>query len=141
VCTGVIRDYQSLGDIALRYRDQTELHTELLKESRDPLYVRYRELLSARGIDPSTAVLAESFPDDVRLEFGIVVTADRRVYLFSLEYRDKPVEEGTFMEWEDLTNTWQSSNYSNAIARAVRLLAQADEPENSHRKSAKGRRR
>ncbi len=129
----------------MSYRDQIELHTALLRESRDPLYVRYRELLSERGIDPSTAVLAESFPDDVRLEFGIVVTADRRVYLFSLEYRDKPIEEGTFMEWEDLTDTWQSSNYSSPIARALKLLTQADEPEKSHRKkarrSAKRRRR
>ncbi len=121
----------------MSYRGQIEVRTALLRESRDPLYVRYRELLSHRGIDPSTAVLAESFPDDFRLEFGIVVTADRRVYLFSLEYRDKPIEEGTFMEWEDLTNTWQSSNYSNPIARAFRLLTQVDEPEKSHPKRAR----
>ncbi len=106
----------------MSYRDQIELHTALLRESPDPLYARFRELLSERGIDPSTSTLAESFPDDSQFEFGIVVTADRRVYQFGFDYLHKPVREGTFTEWTDLTNTWQSSNYSNPIGRAVRLL-------------------
>lgn len=60
--------------------------TRLLRESQDALFVRLRELPRDRDIHVETSALAAFFPDDVDLEFGVVVTAEGRVYEFDLVY-------------------------------------------------------
>ena len=60
-----------------------------------------------------------------RFEFGIVVTNDRRVYQFGFNYLDKPVEQGDFTEWLDLTERHASSPYREEVAAALDLQAES----------------
>ena len=92
------------------------------------MWVRTRQLLEERGVSPSTSILATSFPDDTSFEFGVVVTSDGRVYQFGLDYLHKPVEEGVFTEWVDLTDRHSSSPYSDDVAAALGLLAESAGP-------------
>jgi len=102
--------------------------TELLRTSPDPIWRRARELLQERGISSATSILATSFPDDTSFEFGVVVTDDRRVYQFGLDYIHKPVEQGVFTEWVDLTERHAGSPYSDDVAAALELLSESPEP-------------
>lgn len=99
--------------------------TELLRNSADPLWQRTRQLLGERGISPATSVLATSFPDDTSFEFSILVTSDRHVYQFGLDYLHKPVDQGVFTEWVDLTERHASSPYSDDVAAALDLLSES----------------
>jgi hypothetical protein len=46
----------------------------LLRDGDDDLWRRLRELLRERGIDPDATHVEQSFEDDDRHEFGLVVT-------------------------------------------------------------------
>ena len=92
------------------------------------MWQRTRELLAERGVSPATSILATSFPDDSSFEFGVVVTSDRRVYQFGLDYLHKPVERGTFTEWIDLTERHGSSPYSEDVAAALDLMSETPGP-------------
>jgi hypothetical protein len=105
-------------------RDIVDL-TELLRTSADPMWARLRQLLLEHGIAVETAILATSFPDDTSFEFGVVVTSDRRVYQFGLDYLHKPVEQGDFTEWVELTERHASSPYSEEVATALDLLTES----------------
>jgi hypothetical protein len=99
--------------------------TQLLRKSEDPMWVRMRALLQERGVSPSTSILATSFPDDTSFEFGIVVTSDRQVFQFGLDYLHKPIEQGVFTEWIDLTERYTGLPYSDDVAAAFGLLAES----------------
>jgi hypothetical protein len=99
--------------------------TALLRNSTDPMWTRLRQLLLEHGVAVETAILATSFPDDTSFEFGVVVTIDRRVYQFGLDYLHKPVEQGSLTEWVDLTERYTSSPYREEVAVALDLLAES----------------
>jgi hypothetical protein len=63
--------------------------TQLLKEGSLPEYARLRELLRERGLDPDAVALADFFPDDGHLMFGVVVTQDDRVFEFDFVFRER----------------------------------------------------
>ena len=102
--------------------------TELLRDSPDPMWRRSRELLEERGVSPATSFLATSFPDDTDFEFGVIVTSDRRVYQFGLDYLHKPVEQGVFTEWVDLTERHAGSPYREDVAAALDLVSESRWP-------------
>ena len=89
------------------------------------MWTRVRDLLRERGISPSTSIVATSFPDDASFEFGVVLTIDRRVFQFGLDYLHRPIEQGVFTEWVDLTDRHQSSPYAEDVAAALDLLAES----------------
>jgi hypothetical protein len=89
------------------------------------MWARMRRLLEERGVSPGTSVLATSFPDDTNFEFGVVVTSNRRVYQFGLDYLHKPVEQGVFREWVDLTDRHASSPYHDDVAAAFAVLEES----------------
>jgi len=107
----------------MRTQNEIELFTKLLRNDPSPIWARHRELLLARGIDPTTSILAESFPDDTDFEFGILVTADRRVIQFGLDYLHKEVDEAELSEWEDITRRYLSSPYSESASTALQMLS------------------
>src|SRR3954463_11892375 len=104
-----------------------EASTLLLRESDEPLFVRLRELLDDRGIDVGRSALARIFPDDADMEFGVIVTPDRRVYEFDLHYGKgdlaTQVATATITDWRDRTEWWESTPSRSDIEDAFRLLA------------------
>ena len=77
--------------------------TRELRESQKPLWSRLRELLIERGLEPKKVALVAFFPDDIQYEYGVVVTADRRIYQFGFDYLHVGVAQGTFREWREFT--------------------------------------
>jgi len=98
------------------------LLTNLLRFDLDPMWSRHRNLLLARGIDSNTAILAESFPDDVCFEFGILITESGRVIQLGFDYLHKPVEQGDLCEWEDITDRYRETPYSDSATLALEML-------------------
>ena len=91
-----------------------EVTTDLLRQSAERPYPRLRELLAERGIEVSTCVLADLFPDDGDQEFGVIVTSDRRVATFEMHYGrgdlGKQLATAFLWNWVDITDTWQSES-------------------------------
>jgi hypothetical protein len=99
--------------------------TKDLRVSDEPLFRRLRELLSARGVDPAGAWLVELFPDDTAFQFGLLVTADRRVFQFGYDYLHRGVGEGELREWVDLTHGWHLTPYREDVENGFCYLDQA----------------
>ncbi len=78
----------------LYYQEVSEL-TELLREEWDDL----REILSAKGFDVSTTVLASFCEDDEGMEYGVFVTSEKRIYEYS-----RNTEQGDSLELTDITD-------------------------------------
>jgi hypothetical protein len=96
--------------------------TAWLRSSDEPLCVRV--LLRDKGVDPETALVADMFSDDSSLEFGLVVTHDRRVFQFDFDYLYRPVEEGVFTAWVELTDHYKTTPYVKRIDAALQMLAE-----------------
>jgi hypothetical protein len=103
-----------------------EASTRLLREATDPLYVRLRSQLAERGIDVDQSALAAFFPDDGNMEFGVVVTPDRRVFEFDLHYGKgdlrQQTDTATITDWRDRTEWWSSTPSRADVEDAFRLL-------------------
>lgn len=113
----------ALGDhMSGQPRDYVLRCTYILRWSEDSMWARIRSLLEERGLQPSTSILATSFPDDCRFEFCIVVTADRKVFQFGFDYRHKPTKEGVIVEWVDLTDDYLKSHFPDVIYTALEVL-------------------
>ena len=95
--------------------------THLLREGEDPFWARLRSLFSDKGIDPSTSILADCFPDDTAFEFGIIVTFDGHVFQFGFDYLHRSVDDGTLSEWVELTERHATTPYHAEIAEALAL--------------------
>jgi hypothetical protein len=106
--------------------DAAELSTNLLRNDPGPLWSRLRELLVERGLDPKVVALAQLFPDDTDMEFGIVVTPGREVFTFDLRYGDgdliRQAASSYISEWRILTDWWRDSPYREDVIAAIELL-------------------
>ena len=93
--------------------------SSFLKSSEHDLEVGIRRCLQEKGIHLEAVSVAERFPDDAKFEFGIVVTASKRVYQYGYDYLHDKERGGTFTEWEDLTCTWEGSDFAENIKAAL----------------------
>ena len=106
-------------------REQIEEMTEALRAGRDPMLARIKELLAAKGVEVDRAVLADMFPDDTCFEFGLLVTSDGDVLQFGYDYNSRAESDGSFSEWNNITDTWGSSPYDSQISLALSFLNRA----------------
>ncbi len=102
-------------------KNEIRMFTKLLRESNDPMWVRIRELLAKRGVEVSTSFLVESFPDDARFHFGIVVTEDGSVIQYGFDYLNRAIENGDFVEWQNLTDAYEETPYFESIKTGMEL--------------------
>lgn len=101
--------------------------TRLLREGQDDGYNRLRTLLAERGLNPDVVALAECYPDDSRLWFGIVVTPDAQVYEFDYDFSGpgdlrRQLANGVFSAWTETTNEWQARAGAESVMAALRFL-------------------
>jgi hypothetical protein len=73
--------------------------TALLRTGDDPFWIRLRELLRERGLDPEELELVESQEEGERYEFGIVVTPEGHRFQYTIYYGETPLEQAEFQEW------------------------------------------
>jgi len=113
----------SLGDLArvMSQHNDIQTFTSLFRTDTDPFWIRLREVVRERGVDPSTSLLVDSVEDDINFEFGIIVTQDRRVIQFGFRYTDS-VADGKLAEWQDLTERWAASPYRSEVSVGLSLI-------------------
>jgi len=95
--------------------------TEVLRQSHDGLVSGIRRCLEEKGLNVNNVCVVEWRPDNTSFEFGIVVTSEKGVYGFGYTYPDKRESEGSFSEWTDLTNRWDSTPNAKSIGLALKL--------------------
>jgi len=101
--------------------DDIQTFTSVFRTDTDPFWIRLREVVRERGIDPSTSLLVFSVEDDINFEFGIIVTHDKRVIQYGFSYTDS-VADGQLTEWQDLTERWAASPYRSDVSTGLSLL-------------------
>jgi hypothetical protein len=79
--------------------------TEALRSSPEPMWSRIRDLLQERGIEPTTSALVQFFPDDASFQYGVLATADGRVFEFGFDYLHSSERAGIFAEWRDCSTS------------------------------------
>jgi hypothetical protein len=103
-------------------RQMIQQLTGLFRASEEPFWMRLREAVRERRVEPDKSLLADSFEDDINFEFGILVTHDRRVIQYGFSYSDQSFSDGTLTEWNDLTERWNSSPYRSEVSIALEML-------------------
>jgi hypothetical protein len=95
--------------------------TEFLRTTSNPIYRRIRELLVARSIDPMSVLVANIMREDTSVESGFIVTMDKRVYEFELDWRGRTCEEAVFAVWRDLTDTYHTRAFREPVSVALSM--------------------
>jgi len=98
--------------------------TNYLRNSKDLLWVRLKQLLEGKDLDLNSLILAESFEDGDDLEFGVVVTRAGKVFKFDMSYLGKSIEQGEFISWEEISDSWTGSPYHNRIQSSLELFSE-----------------
>ena len=101
--------------------ERIEKNTKLLRTDSDSFWVRLRHLLSEKGVNPESALLAYSYEEDYQFDYGIVVSHDGRVFQYGFDFLHKDISEGVFTEWNDITNQYQRSPYAKEIEIALHM--------------------
>ena len=84
--------------------------------------MRIGELVRERGVDPNHTLCLECFSDDCQFEFGLLVTQDRRCFQFGFDYLHKAIQQGEFVEWVDLTNSFSETPYGDQFSTGLKML-------------------
>lgn len=103
-------------------QQQVKTLTHFFRTCRDPFWTSLREVIRGRGLTPDSTWLARSHEDDVRLDFGILVTGGRQVIQYAYHYPDDSGANGRLTEWNDLTETWATSPYSSEVSAALSMI-------------------
>ena len=83
-------------------KEQIRKNTADMRSSKDPLWKRFRKLLSNKNIDFKISILAEVHTEDNSLWEGIIVTDKNDIFHFDFDYLHKPVTKAEFTRWEKL---------------------------------------
>lgn len=127
IATGGVGGQSRRRSGILRYMESAaEANSRLLRESDDPFWVRLRELLAEKGIDWRQAAIAQCFPDDAAMEFGIVVAADGEVYEFDFLHGRGDIatamKSGVLSDWTRTTDRWRDRPFREDVNAAFALL-------------------
>ena len=95
--------------------------TETLRSSPTPMWSRIRELLRERGIEPTMSALVEFFPDDASFQYGVLATADGRLFQFGFDYLHRSERDGIVAEWRDCSASPPVSCSDADIKAAFRI--------------------
>lgn len=105
-------------------------YTELLQAGEYDLWGRLRELLEGQGLDPDRTVVVDLLAGGPDHEDGQVISADGRVFKFSLFY-DRELEDGAqnavLHGWTDITDRWQTGSRAKLTEGAFAWMAQLKE--------------
>lgn len=78
-----------------------------------PMWIELRRELRKQKVDPTTAVLVESYGED-REEVGVVVAPEDRVLVYRLC-------DGEWT-WTDITDRWDTAEFADQVQVGLRIL-------------------
>jgi len=102
--------------------DSIDELTRSLRVGPGPVLSRIRQLLRERQVDPEKSLLLELFPDDSALFWGLLVTPQSRAVIFEFGYLHKEPEEGSFLQWQDVTDKAASLPQAGLIEVGISRL-------------------
>lgn len=102
-------------------RQEIERITKVLQVSPEELWGRIRFLLQEKGLVPERTIVACSYQEDYQYEFGIVVSEDKKIYQYGFDFLHKKIPEGTFKEWNDITEEYHKSPHRKEIEIALQI--------------------
>jgi hypothetical protein len=89
------------------------------RDQKDPLWIGVRRALVEKDIDIDGLIIADSFPEDVAMEYVLVVTKGKCVFEFYYDYLDKNESEGVITEWQDFTNNHKGAYMHESLDLAL----------------------
>jgi hypothetical protein len=105
-------------------------HCRALRHSNAPQYVRLREVLRERNIEPEKSVLLEYY-DDAVCYYGVLITPERRVLQLDVlcEFEPNWIHTGAPPEWKDQVSIRDitdpdTQSIPQVVACALRMLDQ-----------------
>ncbi|MFF3493501.1 hypothetical protein ACFYWS_19330 [Streptomyces sp. NPDC002795] len=105
-------------------------YTDLLRTSDYDLWSRLRVLLKDQGLDPDRTIVVDLLQEGPDHEDGQVISADHRVYRFTLFY-DQAAEHGArsayIKGWTDITDSWQIGSLATRTADAFAWMSSPTE--------------
>lgn len=105
-------------------------YTDLLRTSDYDLWSRLRELLKGQGLDPDRTVVVDLLQEGPDHEDGQVISADGRVYRFTLFY-DQAAEHGAasaYLDgWTDIADSWRIGSLATRTADALVWMSSSTE--------------
>jgi hypothetical protein len=78
--------------------------------------------LNEKNIDYHSSYLVSSTEEGPNVEFGIVVTIDKKVYLYSLQLSNNATEVREVLEWENISDSYKSSPYDKEVEVGFSLV-------------------
>jgi hypothetical protein len=96
--------------------------TEEMRTSSLPYFIGLRRALAARGIDPLTSALAESYEDDANLEHVVLALGDGRIFEFDYRYEEDELDRGQITTWVEIPREWSSLADRSEVLAALRFL-------------------
>jgi hypothetical protein len=104
-------------------------YTDLLRTSEYDLWRRLRELLKGQGLDPDRTVVVDLLQEGPDHEDGQVISADGRVFEFSLFYdqaSEDCAQSAVLHGWTDITDRWRTGSRAALTAGAFAWMAQLE---------------
>jgi hypothetical protein len=106
------------------YHDDARRLTEELRTSDKPQWKAVRRFLTDTGFDPQESAVGDLFPEQPG-DFGVLVTAERRVFTFEVGWEPVRAEQGKRRWWvthSELVNAEDRFAYAPAAFAAMSLL-------------------
>ena len=106
--------------------------TQDLRTSDKPEWIAVRGFLTDAGFDPEESAVGDLFPEQSG-DFGVLVTADRRIFTFEVGWEPVRGERGKRRWWvthEELVDAGNRFGYARAAFAAMKLL-EAEQPSGS----------
>jgi hypothetical protein len=75
---------------------------EQFRNSEDPTIAGIKRCIQEQGIEPSTVVFADVFPDGPYLDHGLLIANNGIAYEFDYLYQESDPHEGRFTSWKVL---------------------------------------
>jgi hypothetical protein len=107
------------AEVARKDATRAEVMTVQLRASR--LWTSMRRLLAEKGVNPSDAVLGNSFDDDEDEDIGVLVTAEGTVIDWRRRYDDQQPDIDELIGWHDISDSWQGTHWEEDVVSALAL--------------------
>ena len=123
----------SEGELDPRMVTGAKRLTDDMRRSSLPRWEGLRRRLTAERVNPSDAAVGFLYPDDVKLEMGLIVARDGRAFQFALEWwydeegNEIPSPDHAWVsEWEELVPSKISAMDQEIVAVARTVLREDD---------------
>ena len=108
--------------------------TDEMRGSSKPRWESLRSRLVAESVSPSDAAVGILYPDDVKLEMGLIAARDGRVFEFALEWwydedgnELNSHDDAWLSEWKELVPS-EMSAMEKEIGGVARAVLRQDSP-------------